>query len=284
MRTGGEGTTGAEAASAEANWFEGASIDEASSGQPIAAPPVPPGQLTITAAATAVAAPAKEDAQTLIATARDRALSYNDSLPNFICTEVTQRSSDKNGDGRWRLVDSLVEALSYRDKRELRTTLELNGMPSDLDRQALKGTYSSGEFGGVLEAVYRDASKADFQWKETDELKGATLEVFDYRVDAGNSTFSVSGPSGHPMVVGYHGQVFVDRANHRTRRVTLAADGLTADAATHDLQMSVDYDYVAISGLKYLMPVSARLELKKGKSEELVNTMEFRDYKRFSEQ
>ena len=289
MRTGGEGTTGAGAASAEANWFEGASMDEASSGQPIAAPPVPPGQLTITAAGKvttdgAVAAPAKEDAQTLIATARDRALSYNDSLPNFICTEVTQRSSDKNGDGRWRLVDSLVEALSYRDKRELRTTLELNGMPSDLDRQALKGTYSSGEFGGVLEAVYRDASKADFQWKETDELKGATLEVFDYRVDAGNSTFSVSGPSGHPMVVGYHGQVFVDRANHRTRRVTLAADGLTADAATHDLQMSVDYDYVAISGLKYLMPVSARLELKKGKSEELVNTMEFRDYKRFSEQ
>jgi hypothetical protein len=32
------------------------------------------------------------------------------------------------------------------------------------------------------------------------------------------------------------------------------------------------------------VPVSARLELKKGKIEELVNTMEFRDYKRFTSQ
>jgi hypothetical protein len=77
--------------------------------------------------------------------------------------------------------------------------------------------------------------------------------------------------------------VFIDRANHRTRRVTLAADGLPSDSTTRDLQMQVDYDYVAISGLKYLVPVSARLDLKKGKSEELVNTMEFRDYKRFAD-
>jgi VWFA-related protein len=281
-RAGAGGLAAAEPTSPDVNWFEGASMDSSASGELIAAPPVPPGQLTITAAAKAAAAPPAEDAHTLIAAARDRALSYNDSLPNFICTEVTQRSSDKDGDGRWRLVDTLVEALSYRDKQEVHTTLELNGMPSELGREAMKGTFSSGEFGGVLEAVYREASKADFQWKETDDLKGATIEVFDYRVNAGNSTFSVSGPSGHPMVVGYHGQVFVDRANHRTRRVTLAADGLTPDSATHDLQMSVDYDYVAISGLKYLMPVSARLELKKGKNEVLVNTMEFRDYKRFS--
>ena len=258
-------------------------MDAGSGNQPVVAPPVPPSQLTITAAATVTAAPAAADAHTLIEAARDRALSYNDSLPNFVCTEVTERSSDRNGDGRWRRVDSLVEALSYRDKREVRTTIELNGLPSDLDRQAMKGTFSAGEFGGVLEAVFRDASKAEFKWKETDDLKGATIEVFDYRVDATNSTFSVSGPSGHPVVVGYHGQVYVDRANHRTRRVTLAADGVAADSATRDLQMSVDYDYVAISGLKYLMPVSARLELKKGKNEALVNTMEFRDYKRFSE-
>ena len=268
---------------AESNWFEGARIDESSSGQPVTAPPVSLGQLTITSAAKPTGAPTAEDAHTLIAAARDRALSYNDSLPNFVCTEVTERSADRNGDGRWRQLDSLEEALSYRDKREVRTTIELNGLPSDLDRQALKGTYSSGEFGGVLEAVYRDASKADFHWKETDELKGATLEVFDYRVDAANSAFSVSGPSGHPLVVGYHGQVFIDRANHRTRRVTLAADGLPSDSTTRDLQMQVDYDYVAISGLKYLVPVSARLDLKKGKSEELVNTMEFRDYKRFAD-
>jgi len=278
------GTAKAEAAAPDANWFEGASLSTGSSDLPVGPAPQPPSQLAITATAKPGAAPGAQDAQALIEAARDRALGYNDSLPNFICTEVTERSSDGNGDGHWKLVDTLVEALSYRDKREARTTLELNGLPSDLDRQALKGTFSAGEFGGVLEAVYREASKADFQWKETDDLKGASIAVFDYRVDSGNSTFSVSGPSGHPMVVGYSGQVFIDTANHRTRRVTLVADGLPADSTTHDLRMSVDYDYVAIGGLKYLVPVSARLELKKGKIEELVNTMEFRDYKRFTSQ
>jgi hypothetical protein len=45
--------------------------------------------------------------------------------------------------------------------------------------------------------------------------------------------------------------------------------------------MDVDYDFVAINGLKYLMPVSAELDVKKGMHEALTNTMEFRDYKRF---
>jgi hypothetical protein len=278
------GTAKAEAAAPDANWFEGASLSTGSNDLPVGPAPEPLSQLAITAAAKPAAAPAPENAHTLIEAARDRALSYNDSLPNFVCTEVTQRSSDVNGDGRWKRVDTLVEALSYREKRELRTTLELNGMPSDLDRQALKGTFSAGEFGGVLEAVYREASKADFQWKQNAELKGATIAVFDYRVDARNSTFSVSGPSGHPLIVGYRGQVFIDTTNHRTRRVTLIADGLPPDAATRDLQMNVDYDYVAINGLKYLVPVSARLEVKKGPHETLVNTMEFHDYKRFTSQ
>ena len=33
--------------------------------------------------------------------------------------------------------------------------------------------------------------------------------------------------------------------------------------------------------MKYLMPVSAELRVKKGEHESLMNTMEFREYKRF---
>jgi hypothetical protein len=238
----------------------------------------------ISAPATASPGLASDDAQKLIADARERALSYNDTLPSFMCTEVTQRSADVNGDGRWRLRDTLVEALSFHEKKETRTTLEVNGIPSDLDRRALKGTFSAGEFGGVLQAVFRDASKADFHWKETDQLKTGPVEVFDYRVDAENSSFSVTAPDGKQVVVGFHGQVFIDGANRRTRRVTLVADHLPADFPTRATSMDVDYDYVPVNGLKYLMPVSARLEIKQAPHEARVNTMEFHDYKRFSEQ
>jgi hypothetical protein len=66
--------------------------------------------------------------------------------------------------------------------------------------------------------------------------------------------------------------------------VTLTADDLPADFPTHGTSIAVDYDYVAINGLKYLMPVSAELKLKQDRREAAINTMEFRDYKRFAVQ
>jgi hypothetical protein len=214
-----------------------------------------------------------------------------------MCTETTRRSVDFNGDGKWRLKDTLIEALSFRDRQETRTTLEINGNPSDTDRYKLKGTFSGGEFGGVLQAVFRSESKADFQWKETDALKAeagrvergqgeqgqaGTVQVFDYRVDAANSSFSVTGSNGQRIVVGFHGQVFIESTTRRVRRVTLIADNLPADFPTRSTSMGVDYDYVAINGLKYMMPVSAELRLSQGPREVLMNTMEFGDYKRFA--
>jgi hypothetical protein len=171
--------------------------------------------------------------------------------------------------------------LSYRNHAETRTTLEVNGRTSDMDRQALKGTFSAGEFGGVLQAVFRDASKADFQWRETDSLSGAAVEVYDYRVDAANSTFSVTGSNGKQLVAGFHGQVFIDADSSHTRRITLVADSLPTDFPTQATSMAVDYDFVSINGLKYLMPANAELQLKQLRHEALINTMEFSDYKRF---
>jgi len=159
--------------------------------------------------------------------------------------------------------------------------LELNGNASHTERGSMKGIFSSGEFGGILQAVFREASKADFKWNATAVLNGATVQVFDYRVDRGNSSFSVTGNNGKQMIVGFSGQVFIDSNTRRVRRVTLKADDLPADIPTQGTAMDVDYDFVAINGLKYLMPVSAELDVKKGMHEALTNTMEFRDYKRF---
>jgi VWFA-related protein len=273
---------GAQSSAADSDLLEGADITADMGDQTSGPPPRPPSQLAIVAPASPQPAPAQDEAQTTIDAARERAVSFSESLPNFVCTEVTKRSVDMNGDGKWKLRDTLVELLSYRERVETHTTLEVNGKASELDRAALKGTFSAGEFGGVLMAVFRASSKADFKWKETDMLNGEAVQVYDYRVDRANSTFSVTGSNGKQMVVGFHGQVFVDSGSRRARRITLTADDLPADFPTHATSIAVDYDYVAIGGLKYLMPVSAELQLSQGRHEALVNTMEFRDYKRFN--
>jgi VWFA-related protein len=252
----------------------------------IAAPPEVniPGQLMITAAKNPVTPLSPQEAALLIEDTRERALSYGESLPNFMCLEVTNRSVDPSGMGNWKLKDSIVELLRYRDKQETRTTIEINGQTSNVSHNAMKGSLSSGEFGGVLKLVFAPSAKARFEWKETDELKGGAVQVFNYTVDRADSKFGVVGTNGLEVMAGIHGQVYIDSATRSIRRVTMIADlpkQLPKDFSTSASSMRVDYDYAVINGHDYLLPVTAEMRITKGKHSMAMNTIEFRDYKRF---
>jgi VWFA-related protein len=275
------GTPGAEAEHDDWLGIAGAVIGTDAESPLLGTGPIAPKRIAITPLPNPAAALSNDDARQLIEAARQRALDYNDILPNFVCTEVTSRSVDANGDGKWKLRDTFVESLRYSDKTETRTTQEVNGKVTGVDRDSMKGVLSAGEFGGILQAVFRNESKADFQWKEAAALNGAAVQVYNYRVDRSTSMFSVTGLNGKQLIVGFHGQVFIDSATRRARRITLIADDLPADFPTHATSIGVNYDYVSINGLKYLMPVSAELQLKQGRRELVMNTMEFRDYNRF---
>lgn len=240
-----------------------------------------PGQLSIVPVTNPVAPMSAADAKQLIEDARDNALHYDQSLPNFICLQVTNRSYDTSGYGRWKLRDSMVELLRYRDKQETRTTIEVNGESSSANRAGMKGSLSTGEFGGVLRAIFSEAAKASFNWKETDALNNGTVQVFDYSVDQKNSMFTVVGSNGKQVFAAFHGQVFIDSSTRHVRRLTLIADGLPRNFPTHATRIDVDYDYVAINDHDYLVPVSAEMRLLQGKHEAVLNTIEFRNYRRY---
>lgn len=243
--------------------------------------PAAAGTLAIVASTNPIPPLGKVEVSQLLADARQAAVDYADSLPNFLCIQVTNRSVDRLGDGNWKLHDTIIELLRYRDKTEERSTLEINGKASNVDRAGFKGASSTGEFGGVLRSIFGDTSKADFTWKETDTLNGQPVQVFDYRVAKANSIFNVVDTSGRAAITGFHGQVFVDSAARHVRRVTLIADDLPQAFSTHSSSIGVDYDYVAINGHDYLLPVSAEMRLTKGSRGAVLNTIEFRDYKRF---
>jgi VWFA-related protein len=243
------------------------------------------GLLAITAVTNPLPPPAPEEIENLIADARTRAVGYMESLPNFMCVEVTNRSVDASGTGNWKHRDTISELLRYRDKNETHTMLEINGAPSTADRDALlkqKGsTLSGGELGGVLKAVFAPSAKADFTWKETDALGSGTVQVFDYRVAKSNSMFSVVGSNGIQLMVAFHGQVYIDSATRNVRRISLEADGLPKDFPTQASVMGVDYDYVLINGNDYLMPISAEVRVRQNHHQAVLNTIEFRDYKKY---
>ena len=239
------------------------------------------GELTITVPANPIPPPSQSEIQAIIADARKRAVGYADSLPNFICVEVTDRSADVTGKGEWKHKDTLTQMLRYHDKTEARTLLQVDGKSVTGDSEGLKGTTSNGEFGGVLDAIFGDSSKADIQWKETDALGTGTVQVFDYKVALENSDFKVTGAGNDQRTVSFHGQVYIDSATRSVRRVTLIADNLAKDFPIHATTIAVDYDYVVINAHDYLMPISAEVGVRQGRREANRLEIAFKDYRRY---
>jgi hypothetical protein len=219
-------------------------------------PPKERKLLLITPTASPIPAPTPEELQALLASARQRAFDYTDSLPNLICVEVTDRSVDPAGTGKWRHKDSIAELLRYHDKVEQRTTLEVNGAHRDLAYTDLKGTISHGEFGALLNAVFSSDAKANFHWTETDALGSGTVQVFAYRVDRQNSTFAITASDGRQIKTGFHGLVYIDSETRGVRRLTVEADGLPHNFPTHSALITVDYGYIAINDHDYLLPIA----------------------------
>jgi VWFA-related protein len=242
------------------------------------------GQLMITVPKNPIPPPSAGEAHAMIETARKGALGYIDSLPNFICVEVTERSTGSGNSAFENLKhkDTMAELLRYHDKAESREMLEIDGNPSKAKRDEMTGTLSSGEFGGILKAVFDESAKASFEWKETDQLGTGTVQVFDYHVSHENSAFKVRAAlTGQEIMTGYHGQVYIDTATHDVRRISLIANDLPHDFPTKASEMKVDYDYVSLNSHDYLLPVRAEVDVEQGHREATQNVMLFRDYRRF---
>ena len=243
-------------------------------------------QLLITSLpADAVPPPTPEQLQEMVAAARKRAVEYSKTLPNFLCIEVTNRSVDASGNGKWKHRDSIAELLSYRDNAESRTTLEVNGKRSSLKRADMDSSWplSVGEFGAMLNLIFQPSSKTVFEWKEAASLGdgSAAMQVLSYRVDRANANIVLS-QGNDEAAVGFHGLVYIDTATNGVRRITLHADGLPHSFAVRAASMTVDYDYNAISGRDYLLPVRSSVSLEKAHRKIELNEITFRNYRRYA--
>ena len=214
--------------------------------------------------------------------ARQRAVDYTETLPNFTCIEVTRRSADPTGQEHWRAKDSITELLRYQEKTEQRTTLTMNGQRSQISRMKMQGTLSSGEFGVLLKAVFHPSAKAEFEWKEKVAIDNHPVHVFFYRVDVHNSKYLlIATGSSQQLITGFHGLVYIDAATFGVRRISLIADGIPVKFPLRESEITVDYDYVAIGDHDYLVPVQAEVRTRQGKRYLIKNELEFRDYKKY---
>jgi len=257
--------------------------DDAATPDPSIPQVVPAGRFAITFPATAIQPPSPDALKSLLADAALYATGYSHSLPNFVCEQVTNRSIDLHSRGQWKHEDKFTELLTFFDHQESRKLLvrEHYRAKSHADTgEDMAGVVSAGEFGGVLEGLFRTSSKADFQWKETAVLGDGTVQVFDFHVGRAHSILDVG--AGTTTFVPCHGQVFIDSATRGIRRITMVADDIPNTSRVHAVSVSVDYDYVAIRNQDYLLPVAAQVEVTHDRAARDLNQIEFRNFHRFS--
>lgn len=258
--------------------------------------------------------PDAAEQQKEIAAMKEAAVAYDRNLPNFICTQTTRRevrydadlnpglrtlgrttvpSSSPVGSGEWRPDGTYEEQLTYFDHHENYSLVKVNGKRVRKKRDRPPGLTSSGEFGSTLIHIFEKESKADFEWKRWDTLRGRPVYVFGYQIARENSAVELNAGS-HTLVVGYHGQLFVDRETNAILRVTMDAD-VPKDFPLQDSTHLLDYGTFNIAGQSFLLPLHAEVQLMA--SQEFVNsglvgrgtkqatfrnTVDFTDYRRYA--
>jgi hypothetical protein len=244
------------------------------------AAPAPPPK--ISAAPAPMAAPGPAQKKEVLAAVTENALNYSDSLPNFICLQVTQRYVDRSGGDHFVATDKIAERLSYFEHKEDYKVISVNDAPvTNRKHEQLGGATSSGEFGSMLREIFDPASQTEFQWERWGKLRDHIMHVFSFRVRLENSQYRITAEDvKRTITVGYHGLIYADRDSRSVMRITMEADDIPADFPIRSASETLDYDSIAISGEKFILPLKVQMQMRDGKSA-MKNEAAFRLYNKF---
>jgi hypothetical protein len=245
---------------------------------PAPAPPPPPY--------VPLPPPSEEEQKKVLDQVRAYALNYTNSLPDFLCTQVTRRYIDPSGMEFWGQQDVITARVAYVDhKEDYKLVLVNNHMVSgdNVSIHSVGGATSSGEFGSIMAQIFEPKTETTFGWERWATLRKHRAYVFNFRVTQTRSQWHVSYESKtnkNDIVPAYHGLIFVDRDTLGVMRITQLTE-LPASFPIQQADTTLDYDLAEISGHEYMLPIKSVTRMREGKFL-TKNDLEFRLYRKFS--
>ena len=252
-------------------------LETASANLPAPPPPAPPPEVVV------LEAPSAAEQKRILQEVRENALNYVQSLPNFICTQVTRRHVDPTLTESWRNAGVVQEHLSYVDHHEdYKVMMVDNRLVEGMSHDQVGGNRSSGEFGSMLNDIFEPSSRAQFAWERWATLRGRRMHVFSYRILKPYSKYSIQDEASRSTIVpGYHGLIYADRDTLKVTRITMECDDIPAAFPVQEASEVLDYEFFDISGTQFLLPMKADLRFRA--PHELVwNEIEFHLYRKFT--
>ena len=225
-------------------------------------------------------APTQEQQNTILGNIGSFVENYISTLPNLICVKTTEQyKGNKNGD-RWKQLDTLTSRLTLVKGREKATLERVNNKPlTDIRRVWRAPLTTEGEFGDMLAVVLSRGSNATLSWRGWETLNGKHVAVFGYSIDQAHSSLNMHFSDLASAVLPYSGSLYADPDSGTVWRVTDFAK-LPPEFHATDIQTTLDYNEVTISGKTLLLPVHATV-VEHGDSGTNRNEITFSDYRKF---
>jgi len=240
-----------------------------------------PVLLTDTDRVSIASRPPLAQRQNLIQLAAEKATTYTSQLPDFLCTELVDRTENLSNGG-WTPRDVLSIQLSYTNHTEHYQLVAVNNRPTDSTYESIEGATSGGEFGSLIAEIFQPHA-ASFDWLDAETLGNRTAFVFKYAISREKSRYSIryraSATEVNRIVVGHHGLVYIDPDNGAVMRLIRIAD-LPDGVPIRNASTTLDYSLRDVGGRMYLLPFVAETELSTSVIQ-THNHAEFLDYRKF---
>jgi hypothetical protein len=215
----------------------------------------------------------------LIDRARDAAFEFADKLPNYICDEVMSRFSQR---GQEKMpLDTVSAEILYQNGQETYRNVKINDRSTDQGLDEIAGSSSTGEFASTLLALFHPDTDATFRSGGLSSISGVSAQVYDFQVRNETSHWVLHAGS-QTVNAAYSGSVWIDPKTARVLRIEMQARNLPSGFPMDWVESSVEYSYVTIDGMSFLLPTRAEsLGCERGSKVCRHNVIYFRNYHEF---
>ncbi len=229
-----------------------------------------------------VGAPASASA-VLIERAREWALSFTTSLPNYVCQQFTTRYLKLPGQSGWQAKDVVSANVVYENGKEDYRNIAINGKAQSKKMEELPGSWSTGEFGTTLRSLFHPGRRAAFRYRKQTQITGMTASVYDYSVKREYSDWRIQLGS-QAVIPAYSGRVWIDQKTARVIRIEMQADDIPVEFPLDKVESSNDYGLIRLASTdQFMLPLHAEtLSCERGTTFCSRNAIEFRNYRKFS--
>jgi len=201
------------------------------------------------------AAPVDAADELILEAAREAALKFTATLPDFVAQQSTERSFAPRAGGGWQPLDVVTAEVVYSRGRDQYKNVMIDGR---LTTQPIEktGAWSTGDFGQALEGVMSEDSRAKFTRRAGGLKKagGRSAWVFDFSVTAAHSQWVMVAPDGREHKAAHTGSVWIDQETRRVIRIERHAVALPADFPLAKAESIVNYAFVRIDKANALLP------------------------------